>query len=184
MVSLGMALSRIGQRVDRLPGDTGEIRGLVEAARGSVTEGLAELRDIVRGIHPPALDDGLPTALTTLAARSAVPVEVRVTLSVTPADAVATTLYFAAAELLANAARHSGAERATLRLSDDDGTIRLVVSDDGRGGATLPTAAPDWPGSGTGLAGLAGRAEALDGRLEIHSPPDGPTTVTMTLPAG
>jgi signal transduction histidine kinase len=208
LVSLGMALSRIGRRLDRLPDDTdgiGELRGLVGSARDSVTDGLAELRDIVRGIHPPALDDGLATALATLAARSGLPVDARVTLAEPPGDAAAGTLYFAAAELLANAARHADAGRVVLRLSDDEGSLRLVVTDDGRGGAGRPVSAVasgaaatgggagrsanaaasdagSGGGSGTGLAGLARRAEALDGWLDVVSPPGGPTTVTMTLP--
>lgn len=181
MVSLGMALARIGRRVDRLPDDTEgitELRGLVGSARDGVTDGLAELRDIVRGIHPPALDDGLSTALTTLGARSGLPVEVRVALARQPSDAAATTLYFAAAELLTNAVRHSKAVRVKVTVTDDDGALRLVVNDNGAGGAT-----PDG-GVGTGLAGLAKRAEALDGRLDVVSPVGGPTTVTMTLPRG
>jgi len=177
LVSLGVTLSRIDQRLDRLPAETGEIRDLVGAARSSVTDGLAELRDIIRGIHPPALDDGLATALATLAARSGLPVEVDVALTEPPSDAVATTVYFAAAELLTNAARHAGAHQVALRLTEHESALRLAVTDDGRGGA-------EAPGTGTGLAGLAGRADALDGHLEIHSPPGGPTTVTMTLPRG
>lgn len=187
LVSLGMALSRIERRLTRLPDDTdgiGELRGLVGSARGSVTDGLAELRDIVRGIHPPALDDGLATALATLAARSDLPVDVGVSLAEPPSDAAATTVYFAAAELLTNATRHAGAQRVALRLTDNGGALRLMVTDDGRGGAGSPGGG--GPGSekprGTGLAGLAQRAEALDGRLDVVSPPGGPTTVTLTLP--
>jgi signal transduction histidine kinase len=179
LVSLGVALSRIERRVDQMSGETGEIRDLVRAARASVTEGLAELRDIVRGIHPPALDDGLATALSTLAARSGLPADVEVALATPPSDATASTVYFAAAELLANAARHAGAHRVALRLTEEAGSLRLIVSDDGRGGAAAAATA-----DGTGLAGLAQRAEALDGRLEVRSPPGGPTTVTMTLPRG
>jgi len=179
LVSLGVALSRIERRLDRIPGDTSEIRDLVGTARASVTEGLAELRDIVRGIHPPALDDGLVTALSTLASRSGLPVEVDVSLSKPPTDAVAGTVYFAAAELLTNAARHADAHRVSLRVTEEAGSLRLIVTDDGRGGAAA-TATAD----GTGLSGLAQRAEALDGCLEVHSPPGGPTTVTMTLPGG
>ncbi len=181
LVSLGIALSRIEQRLNRLPDDTDgihDLRGLAGSARASVTDSLAELRDIVRGIHPPALDDGLATALATLAGRSGLPVDVQVSLAGPPADAAATTVYFAAAELLTNTARHAGAGRVVLRLADDDGALRLVVTDDGRGGAVPPGGA----GAGTGLAGLAERAEALDGRLDVVSPPGGPTTVTMTLP--
>jgi signal transduction histidine kinase len=202
LVSLGIALSRIERRVNRLPDDTEgvtELRGLVGSALGSVTDGLVELRDIVRGIHPPALDDGLATALTTLAGRSGLPVDVLVKLAEPPSDAAATTVYFAAAELLTNTARHADAGRVALRLTDDDGALRLVVIDDGRGGATLPNdrqagratlpndrqvsgGAERVDHSGTGLAGLAQRAEALDGWMNVVSPPGGPTTVTMTLP--
>jgi signal transduction histidine kinase len=177
LVSLGVTLSRIEQRLGRLPGDTAELGALVGSARGTVTDALAELRDIVRGIHPPALDDGLPTALTTLASRSGLPVQVSIALPVPPQDAVATTIYFTAAELLANAARHAGATRVRLSLTEDDGWLRLAVTDDGTGGA-----APNP--TGTGLAGLARRAEALDGQLQIVSPVGGPTTVTLALPRG
>jgi signal transduction histidine kinase len=170
LVSLGLVLGRIGRRVD-----DPEVATMVADAKGTVSDALAELRDIVRGIHPPALDDGLPTAVATLAARSAIPVETEVRLNTRPSDATATALYYSVAELLTNVARHAGATRARLRLSDDDGGFLLVVTDDGHGGAGLN-------GAGTGLAGLARRAEALDGRLDITSPRGGPTAVTMMLP--
>jgi signal transduction histidine kinase len=170
LVSLGVTLGRIGRRVD-----DPAVRALVTDAQGTVTEALAELRDIVRGIHPPALDDGLPTAIATLAARSAVPVDVTVELATRPADATASALYFSVAELLTNVARHAGASRVRLRLSDDEQGLRLTVTDDGRGGAAVD-------GRGTGLAGLARRAAALDGMLDVTSPPGGPTVVTMTVP--
>jgi signal transduction histidine kinase len=175
LVSLGVTLSRVEQRVARLDTDTSEIGGFLSSARGTVEDALTELRDIVRGIHPPALDAGLSTAVATLASRSGLPVDVDVALRAEPPEAVASAVYFSAAELLSNAARHAGATRVRLRLSDGGSAIRLVVADDGHGGAT--------PGSGgTGLAGLARRADALDGTLDIASPPGGPTTVTLTLP--
>lgn len=179
LVSLGVTLSRIRQRVGRLPDAEGaaELGDLVETAIGSVTDGLAELRDIIRGIHPPGLDDGLATALSTLAARSGLPVEVSIDLREPPADPIATTVYFTAAELLANTARHAGATRVRLSLSEHEEVLRLAVDDDGAGGAA-PTSA------GTGLAGLRRRAAALDGSLDIRSPAGGPTTVTLTLPRG
>jgi signal transduction histidine kinase len=170
LVSLGVTLGRIGRRVD-----DPEVRALVSGAQETVTDALAELRDIVRGIHPPALDAGLRTAVTTLAARSAVPVETAVELARDPPQATASTLYFSVAELLTNVARHAGATRARLRLAEDERAFLLEVADDGRGGATLD-------GGGTGLAGLARRAAALDGALRVDSPPGGPTAVTMMLP--
>jgi signal transduction histidine kinase len=177
LVSLGVTLSRIEQRLVHLPGDPGDLGSMVHSARGSVADALAELRDIVRGIHPPALDDGLPTALTTLAARGGLPVEVNIALREPPPDPVATTIYFTAAELLANAVRHADATRISLDLSENDRWLRLVVTDDGNGGAAPSS-------TGTGLAGLIRRAEALDGELDIVSPAGGPTTITMTLPSG
>jgi signal transduction histidine kinase len=174
LVSLGVTLGRIDRRVA-----DPDVRALVAAAQGTVTEALAELRDIVRGIHPPALDDGLPTAVATLAARSAVPVDATVELTTRPPDATASTLYFSVAELLTNVARHAGATRVRLWLVDDERGFRLTVTDDGRGGAT---AHGTGTGTGTGLAGLARRAAALDGTLDVSSPPGGPTVVTMTVP--
>ncbi|GIF48284.1 signal transduction histidine kinase [Asanoa ferruginea] len=169
LVSLGVALSRIEHRSTEQP-----VRDVAADARGTVTEALAELRDIVRGLHPPALDDGLDVALSTLAGRSAVPASVTVELTRRPPDAIASAVYFTVAELLTNIARHASASRVRISLRDGS-DLTLVVHDDGRGGATAN-------GTGTGLAGLTRRAEALDGALHIESPAGGPTTITMTLP--
>jgi signal transduction histidine kinase len=172
LVSLGVTLSRIEHRAGEP-----EVKTMAKDARGTVTDALAELRDIVRGMHPPALDDGLEVALQSLAGRSAVPVEVTVRLAAKPPDATASALYFSVAELLTNVARHAGATRARVDLSGDGHRLRLAVSDDGRGGAGPHSA-------GTGLSGLARRAAALDGILTVHSPAGGPTTVTVELPIG
>jgi signal transduction histidine kinase len=170
LVSLGLALGRIRRRVD-----DAQARELIADAQSTVTEALAELRDILRGIHPPALDAGLPTAIDTLAARSAVPTETTVELTGRPPDATAGALYFSVAELLTNVARHAGATRVRLRLTEDPLGYRLVVTDDGHGGAEVD-------GAGTGLAGLARRAAAMDGTLQVVSPQGGPTKVTLMLP--
>jgi signal transduction histidine kinase len=170
LVALAVSLSRIERRTGE------EVRPLIRDAQDNITEALAELRDIIRAVHPPALDDGLPTALQTLAARSPVPVDLHVDLPGRPGDAAASALYFTAAELLTNVARHAGATRATVTLHETDDTIRLSVCDDGRGGART--------GGGTGLAGLARRAGALDGSFTVDSPAGGPTIITMTLPEG
>lgn len=170
LVSLGVALSRIERRAT-----DPDLKALAGDAQGTVTEALAELREIVRGLHPPALDDGLEVALTTLAARSAVPAEVTVLLAGRPSDATASALYFSVAELLTNVARHSAAGSARIDVWSENESIRLEVTDDGRGGAGRH-------GLGTGLTGLARRAHALDGSFEVRSPDGGPTTVSMTLP--
>ncbi|MEV4136424.1 sensor domain-containing protein [Dactylosporangium sp. NPDC049742] len=179
LVALGLTLARIEHRSTQ---ET--VRELAADARGTVTEALAELRDIVRGMHPPALDDGLDVALATLAARSAVPADVSVSLATRPPDATASAVYFAVAELLTNVARHAGATRVRIDLRAASGRLRLTVTDDGRGGAACPAGAQGSAGSaaGTGLAGLTRRAAALDGSLAVDSPAGGPTTVTMILP--
>ena len=177
LVALGLTLSRIESRSTDEP-----VRVLAADARVTITEALAELRDIVRGMHPPALDDGLDVALSTLAARSAVPAEVTVSLATRPPDATASALYFAVAELLTNVARHSGASRVRIDLHTNESGLRLTVTDNGRGGACLRAPGSSPPRSGTGLAGLARRAAALDGSLTVDSPAGGPTVVTMILP--
>ncbi len=148
---------------------------LVDTAHGMAKEAITELRDLARGIHPPVLDHGLDTALATLAARSAVPVELVADLPERPSAAIETIAYFCAAELLANVAKHSGARHATLEAVHVPGLLRLRVSDDGTGGARL--------GQGSGLAGLAERLRTVDGRMEISSPPGGPTMVTIEMPS-
>jgi signal transduction histidine kinase len=165
LVALGVTLSRLERRMPEEP--------LLSSARGAITEALAELRDIVRGMHPPALDDGLEVALSTLVARSAVPVQLSVSLAFRPPDATASAVYFTVAELLTNIARHASASRAWVSLASEGQCLRLAVRDDGRGGAAVT--------SGTGLPGLARRASALDGSLSVDSPAGGPTVVTVTF---
>ncbi|HEY0539632.1 MAG TPA: sensor domain-containing protein [Actinoallomurus sp.] len=151
------------------------VRTLVSTAQVTAREAIQELRELVRGIHPPALDHGLDTALTTLAARSGVPVEARLDDGPRPTAAIESIAYFCAAELLANVARHSGATRAWLSLTRSEGRLRLQVRDDGTGGAAS--------GQGSGLSGLLDRVRTVDGRLDIVSPPAGPTVVTVELPS-
>jgi signal transduction histidine kinase len=170
LVALGMTLSRIERHVTADEG-----RQLIGGARVAITEALTELRDIVRGIHPPALDDGLEAALGTLAGRSAVPAELTVDLPRRPSDATASAVYFTTAELLTNAARHAEASRVWIEILAGERDLRLTVRDDGRGGARVDS-------GGTGLSGLARRAAALDGTLSVQSPIGGPTSVTLALP--
>jgi signal transduction histidine kinase len=175
-MKLGLAREKLGGAAGATAGaDLDRALELVDAAHRGAKEAITELRDLARGIHPPVLDQGLGTALTTLAARSAVPVELVLDLPERPSAAIETIAYFSAAELLANVAKHSGARHATLEAVHVPGLLRVRVSDDGAGGARID--------EGTGLAGLAERVRTVDGRLDIASPAGGPTVVTVELPS-
>jgi len=154
--------------------DGARIRMLVAAAHRNAKETLAELRDLARGIHPPVLDRGLGIALATLAKTSPVPVRLEISIADRPSPAIEAIAYFCAAELLANATKHSGAHRATISVSQQNGRLLMGVTDDGAGNARLTP--------GGGLAGLLERVQTVDGRLRIDSPADGPTAVTIELP--
>ena len=167
----------LGLADDLFESDPDAARKLVNEARGSASSALVELRDVVRGIHPPVLADrGLVGAVQALAIDMATPVEVDADLRGRPAAAVESAMYFAVAECLANTAKHSGATRAWIRIRHDGGVLRAWVGDDGRGGAD--------PTTGTGLRGVATRLAALDGGLRISSPVGGPTTVQLEVPCG
>ena len=172
---LGMAKEKL-EDPDHV--DLERVRELVDAAHRGAKEAIAELRDIARGIHPPALDIGLEGALATLAARSAVPTEVSIDLRSRPSQAIEAITYYCVAELLANVAQHALASRASISCVQQGSWIRLVIRDDGRGGAQLSRVSS----SSSGLAGLADRVETVDGRLSLVSPPGGPTVVTVDLP--
>jgi signal transduction histidine kinase len=172
-MSLDMAKEGLGAEGEPVA-DPARLRRLIETAHSNATEALTELRDLARGIHPPVLDDGLPDALVTLVARSTVPVELAVDIPERPTPAIETIAYFCAAELLTNVIKHSGAHRAVLHVTQEEGLLRLRVTDDGRGGATL--------GAGSGLTGLLQRVRTVDGSLDITSPEGGPTAVTVALP--
>lgn len=150
-------------------------RTLLGEARDASAKALDELRDLARGIHPPVLADrGLADAVRALALDSRPTVEVSVDLPDRLAPAVESAAYFAVAEILANAAKHSGAERVWLDLRHRDGVLRVTVTDNGRGGAET--------GRGTGLRGTQRRLATFDGVLALNSPPGGPTIVTLELP--
>jgi signal transduction histidine kinase len=179
LVALAMRLGMAKEKLEA-PGevDVDRVRQLVDEAHRGAKEAITELRDIARGIHPPALDIGLEGALATLAARSAVPTALTVDLRSRPTPAIEAIAYFCVAELLANVAQHAQASRASVSCAQPGSWLRLVVRDDGRGGAVLSTIGS----SSSGLAGLADRVRAVDGRLTVVSPAGGPTVVTVDLP--
>jgi signal transduction histidine kinase len=178
LTALAMTIGEIKENLEAAAGredDGGRTRLLAGAAHRSAKETLAELRDLARGIHPPVLDRGLGAALSNLAEASATPAGLTVRIGARPSPAIEAIAYFCAAELLANVAKHSGADRATISVSDDhDGGLLMTVADDGAGGARLAPAG--------GLAGLRERVRTVDGRLGIDSPPGGPTIITIRLP--
>jgi signal transduction histidine kinase len=167
----------LGMARDKLEGgDTASAQTLVEEAHDEAKQTLATLRELVRGVHPAILADrGLDAALSALAARSPVPIDLDVDVERLPA-AVETAAYFVVAEALANVAKHSDATRCDVRARVRNGNLVVEVSDDGAGGARL--------GAGSGLSGLADRVEALDGTLRVASPAGGPTIVVAEIPCG
>jgi signal transduction histidine kinase len=175
LISLAMDLGMARQKIST---DPEAARALVEEAHEEAKRTSADIRDLVRGIHPAVLSDrGLDAAISALADRCPVPVEVDVELDRRPPEVVETTAYFVVAEALANVAKHSGASEAQVsvwRAPEDVLVVEIV--DDGKGGAD--------PEAGTGLAGLADRLAALDGRLFVESPAGGPTRVRAELLLG
>ena len=175
-MKLGLAVKKLGRMVDGTgESDLDRVLDLVAAAHRGAKEAINELRELARGIHPPVLDHGLGAALTTVAARSGLPVELVLDLPERPSAAIETIAYFCAAELLANVAKHSGARHVTLEALHVPGLLRVRVTDDGVGGARAAARG--------GLAGLAERVGTVDGRLQISSPPGGPTVITVELPS-
>ena len=171
-MNLGMAKEKLGE--DGEVPDPDAVRDLLDTAHRGAKDALAELRSLARGIHPAVLDNGLADALATLAAGSAIPVDLQVQVPVRPTQAIETIGYFCVAELLANAAKHSSATRIGIRVTGREDVLVLEVRDDGTGGAN--------PARGSGLAGLAQRVAVVDGYLDIVSPLGGPTRITAELP--
>ncbi|MET8151011.1 sensor histidine kinase [Actinoplanes sp. NPDC049668] len=152
-------------------------RDAIVAAHEEAMLAVTELRQFVRGLHPAVLDDrGLDAAVSGLAARSPIPVEVSVDIGRRCPGAVEAIAYFIVAEALTNVARHAGATRASIELRRRRDRLAVTVTDDGRGNAA--------PRAGGGLAGLAQRAAAVDGELSVTSPAGGPTVVRVVLPCG
>ncbi|MFG2819792.1 sensor histidine kinase [Kitasatospora sp. NPDC048365] len=166
-VNLGLAMAT---RPD-LPSDAREV---IATAHLEAKEAIAELNDLVRGLHPAVLEDrGLDAALSGLAARTPLPVRLRVDLEERVAPSVESVAYFVISEALTNATKHANAMRAEVTVRRVGEVLRVRVTDDGLGGADA---------AGTGLTGLAKRVGSLDGAFRVSSPVGGPTTVTAELP--
>jgi len=167
-VTLGLAQAQMASNPE-------EAVKLIERAREEAQLAVKELRELARGIHPAVLSDrGLAAALEALATRAPVPVDVTGVPEEPLPKPVEAALYFVTAEALTNIAKYARADAASINLAVDDGCVQLQIIDDGVGGADLT--------GGTGLSGLCDRVEALEGTLEIESPPGGGTTVRAEIP--
>ncbi|WP_236242290.1 sensor histidine kinase [Streptomyces sp. CC228A] len=172
---LAVLLMRLSHGKHRRSDDAEYLRGLLDETHQEIGKALDEIRDLVRGIQPPILSDrGLDAAVSALTERFHVPVVVSSGLERRPDVGVESTAYYIVAECLANTVKHASATRIHVRLEEHDNQLVISVTDNGTGGAS--------PTGGTGLRGLEDRAAALNGRLDVRSPPGGPTTVTATLP--
>jgi signal transduction histidine kinase len=176
IIAVGLSLGAVEQLLDR---DPQAARELLRQARATSATALADLRDLVRGIHPPVLAErGLGDAVRAVALDTPLSVDVTVDPDIDGAGRlpapVESAAYFAVIEALANAARHSGAGHVAVAIRHGSGGLRLTVSDDGRGGAD--------PTRGSGLLGIRRRLGTFDGTVDVDSPSGGPTVVTMTVP--
>ena len=165
----------LGRARAKLDSDPEAARVLVEQAHEDSKQALAELRNLARGIHPAILTDrGLDAALSALAARSAIPVEISVDLEARPPVAIESTAYFVVAEALTNATKHAAASRLEVRVKREEEVVVVEIEDNGVGGARIEP--------GGGLEGLTTRAATVDGTLTVSSPVGGPTIVRAELP--
>jgi signal transduction histidine kinase len=170
LVALTMTLGTAELDVPRGPG-----LDLVREAHQQAEQALEDLRTTIRGIHPQVLTDhGLAAAVHEIAGRSPVPVHLDLALNGRLPPAAEAAAYFFVSENLTNIARHAQARSAQVHAWTEAGSLVVSVTDDGIGGAD--------PSAGTGLAGLRARVDALDGTLDVTSPPGGPTQVRMTCP--
>jgi len=174
LVSLAMNLGMARTRLTDAP--QAALQAIADAHDEALLA-LSELRDFIRGLHPAVLNDrGLAAALSGLAARAPLPVRLDVDIPRPAAASIEAVAYFIVSEALTNVAKHAQATRAEVTVVRDGDLLRIEVTDDGRGGAVLAHR------DGTGLAGLAQRAAAVDGTLAIDSPPGGPTVIAVELP--
>ncbi|MER7508047.1 sensor histidine kinase [Streptomyces lavendulae] len=178
LVSLAMNLGIARATLPDLPP---EARAVIDEAHREAKEAIEELSNLVRGLHPAVLEDrGLDAALSGIAARAPLPVELTVDIAVRPGPTIEAVAYFVVSETLANVAKHARARRCSVSIGRVTGArgdlLRITVTDDGVGGAD--------PAGGSGLVGLRKRVGSVDGTILINSPLGGPTVVTVELPCG
>jgi signal transduction histidine kinase len=172
LVAVGLSLATVERLLEQ---DPAAARAMLAQARETSATALTELRDLVRGIHPPVLAErGLGDAVRAVALDYPLPVQVSVAIDGRLDAPVESAAYFAVCEALTNATRHAGATRVTVDLRHTGERLLVTVVDDGRGGAD--------PGRGTGLAGIGRRLGTFDGVLSVDSPAGGPTVLTMEVP--
>ncbi|MFF1556452.1 histidine kinase [Streptomyces sp. NPDC058279] len=176
LVSLAMNLGIARATLPDLPP---EAKAVIDEAHREAKEAIEELNNLVRGLHPAVLEDrGLDAALSGIAARAPLPVDLSVDIAERPGPTVEAVAYFVVSEALANVAKHARADRCAVRVrqapDDHTGLLRITVTDDGVGGAD--------PSAGTGLTGLRKRVGSVDGTIKIDSPRGGPTVITVELP--
>ncbi|MEU3735937.1 sensor domain-containing protein [Streptomyces sp. NPDC032198] len=172
LVAMGMDLGTIEAMIEKNPAKAKE---MIAKARQNSGEALTELRDLVRGIHPPVLAErGLGDAVKALALRLPVETDVDVELSGRAEEPVESAAYFAVSEALTNTIKHAGADRVWVDIHHAEGMLRIAVTDNGKGGASI--------GAGSGLSGIERRLGTFDGVLAVSSPAGGPTMVTMEIP--
>jgi signal transduction histidine kinase len=172
LVSLAMDL---GRAKDKLDTDPERAKDLVDEAHEEAKRAITEVRDLARGIHPAVLTDrGLDAALSALAARSTMPVDVQVDVSERPPASVEAAAYFVVSEALTNVTKHANATKASVTVRRSGDRLTIQVQDDGVGGAQVA--------EGSGLAGLRDRVGALDGELHLLSPSGGPTVLMVEIP--
>jgi signal transduction histidine kinase len=172
LVSLAMNLGMARAQAS----SAAEAQQAIAEAHDEAKAALAELRDLIRGLHPAVLEDrGLDAALSGVAARMPIPVRLTVDgLARRPSPVIEAVAYFVVSEGLANIAKHAQASQAEVFVQRSGDRLHVIVTDDGVGGAD--------PARGTGLTGLARRAQSVDGTFEVVSPPGGPTVLSVDLP--
>jgi signal transduction histidine kinase len=157
------------------------VQQAIAAAHEEALLALSEVREFIRGLHPAVLNDrGLDAALSGLAARAPLPVKLNVEMARPAAPSVEAVAYFIVSEALTNVVKHAQATHAEVIVTRAANRLRIVVSDNGTGGAAPSEGSSG--GSGTGLTGLIQRAASVDGTLVIDSPRGGPTVIIAELP--